>query len=392
MDEKPKALGYLSAAPRVSTRPEAEAGGPRSHVRGVIRAFESLGWWVEPFIVGDRLPAKVSGKGGERALSAGPLRTFLADLVRLGMGAANARRARRELGGRVDWVYERFAALQSLGWAFRREGVPWILETNGLFFDEAKTERKSLVLTGIARKLEKAAYERCDVLVCVSEALKEVILEKTGVDPRKILVVPNGVDTAFFDPDLHAPKREFGGFTVGFVGTLLEWQGLDRLISAVGELRRGGLLVHATIVGDGPARVGLERLAREVRVDDSVRFVGRVSSDEVPDYIAGFDVGFSGQQGMKIGAMYHSPLKLYEYLSMGKPVIASAFDDARRLLGDGEAGFLFAPQDTEDLARAMKEAYHARSFFAGLAVPLREEILRHHSWEARVLEMISTLR
>lgn len=119
-----------------------------------------------------------------------------------------------------------------------------------------------------------------------------------------------------------------------------------------------------------------------------MRFVGRVPSDEAPGYIAGFDVGFSGQQGMKIGAMYHSPLKLYEYLSMGKPVIASAFDDARRLLGGGDAGFLFAPRDTEDLARAMKEAYHARSSFAGLAVPLREEILRHHSWEARVREMI----
>nr|MDP9479668.1 hypothetical protein [Actinomycetota bacterium] len=64
-----KRLGYLSAAPRVSTRPDAEAGGPRSHVLGVIRAFESLGWSVNRFIVGDRMPKGVAGGGSEKALS-----------------------------------------------------------------------------------------------------------------------------------------------------------------------------------------------------------------------------------------------------------------------------------------------------------------------------------
>jgi len=96
-------------------------------------------------------------------------------------------------------MYERFAVLQALGWVFKRDGIPWILETSGLYSDEAKTERNSLVLTGVARRLEVFAYGRCDVLVCVSAALKELVVEKTGVDPEKILVVPNGVDAAFFD-------------------------------------------------------------------------------------------------------------------------------------------------------------------------------------------------
>lgn len=381
-------MGYLSAALRVSTRPDAEASGPRSHVLGVVRAFEALGWQVKPFIVGDRLPAKVAGKGSERVLSASSTRTLLADLARLGMGALNAYRAWRELGGRVDWVYERFATLQSLGWIFERKGVPWILETNGLYFDEAKTERKSLVLTGAARRLEISAYRRCDALVCVSEALKELVVKEAGIGPEKILVVPNGVDTAFFDPALHAPKREFAGFTVGFVGTLLAWQGVDRLLAAVSELNGVGLPIHVTIVGDGAARGEWERLAQNLGIGEVVRFTGRVSSDEVPGYISGFDAGFSGHKELKIGTMYHSPLKLYEYLSMGKPVIASAFDDAHRLLSGTNAGFLFAPGDLEGLKRALQEAYHARSSFAQASPLIREEIVRHHSWEARVREMI----
>jgi len=331
----------------------------------------------------------VAGKGSERTLSANPAWTLLADLARLGMGVLNAYRAWRELGGRVDWVYERFAVLQSLGWIFGYKGVPWILETNGLFSDEAKTERKSLILTGVARRLEIAAYWRCDVLVCVSKALKEIVIEKTGLDPEKVLVIPNGVDTAFFDPALHAPKRKFEGFTVGFVGSLLAWQGIDQLLAAVSDLNKEGLPIHVVVVGDGPAREEWERLAQDLGINNIVHFAGRVPSDQVPGYIAGFDAGFSGHKELKIGAMYHSPLKLYEYLSMGKPVIASSFDDARGLLGGGNALFLFVPGDLEDLKRALKEAYYARSSFAEAGAFSREETVRHHSWEARVREMIS---
>lgn len=386
-----KRLGYLSAAPRVSTRPDAEAGGPRSHVLGVIRAFESLGWRVERFIVGDRMPELASGKGSEKAISGNRLRTIAADLARLVLGTLNAYRARRELTGKVDWVYERFAVLQSLGWIFQRDGTPWILETNGLYSEEARAERGSLVLTGLARKLEVFAYTRCDVLVCVSGALKEVVMEKAGVDPQKVLVIPNGVDTAFFDPALHEPRRHFEGFTVGFVGSLLAWQGLDRLIVAAGKLIAEGVPIHLTIVGDGPVRDELERMARErglLGAQGHVRFTGRVPLHEVPGYIAGFDVGFSGQQGLKIGAMYHSPLKLYEYLSMGKPVVASAYDDAREITGGDGAGFLFAPGDTRDLQRALKEAYSARASLEEAGALARDEIVRHHSWRARVARMI----
>ena len=384
-----KKLGYLSAAPRVSTRPDAEAGGPRSHVLGVIRAFESLGWTVERFIVGDRMPRGVAGGGSERALSGSRMRTLAADLARLALGSFNALRARRELSGKVDWVYERYAVLQALGWTFQRDGTPWILETSGLYSDEAKTERNSLVLTGVARRMEVFAYGRCDVLVCVSQPLKELVVNKIGVPEEKILVVPNGVDAAFFDPALHEPRRLFDGFTVGFVGSLLAWQGLDRLLRAVAALRAEDMPVCVAVVGDGPAREGWQKLARELGLaEDEVRFVGRAPLDEVPGYIAGFDAGFSGQQGMKIGAMYHSPLKLYEYLSMGKPIVATAYDDARSLVRDTEAGFLFEPGDTEDLKRALREAYRSRGTFEEAGRKAREEVLRRHSWEARLATMI----
>ncbi|MDD3653302.1 MAG: glycosyltransferase family 4 protein [Desulfotomaculaceae bacterium] len=384
-----KRLGYLCGAPRVSTRPDAEAGGPRTQALGVIGGFKALGWEVKPFVLGDRLPPVIAGKGTDKLMTANPVITLMTDLTRIGLGVINARRCRRELGGQVDWVYERFATLQSLGWIFQRKGVPWILETSGPFYHEAKEERKSLLLTGLARRLEVEAYRQCDVLVCVSQALKEFVIRECGIDAKKIIVAPCGVDTAFFDASLYPPHRIFENFTVGYVGFLIAWQGLDILFQAVSELKKEGLSINVVVVGDGPARREWECLANDLDLTECVRFTGRISLDEVPAYIAGFDLGYSGHLPLKIGSMYHSPLKLYEYMAMGKPVLASAHDDACRLVEGKRTGFLYHPGDVQDLKRALREAYQARPNLVEIGEMARQEIVKNHSWVARIREMVS---
>ena len=137
-------------------------------------------------------------KEGDVALSQSWVRRLVADLLRLGLGGINSFRALRKLG-RVDWVYERFGAFQALGYLFQRRGVPWILETNGIFFVEADQDRKSLALKDLERKMELWAYRQVDVVVAVSSELKELLVEH-GVSARKVLVVPNGVDIARFAP------------------------------------------------------------------------------------------------------------------------------------------------------------------------------------------------
>ncbi len=385
---KNKRIGYLSAAPRVSTRPFAAASGPRSHVVGVIRALEALGWEVNKFIVGDRVPPKMVEGSTEKALTKNWLSTLAADIIRLISGFVNSRKAWKELGSRVDWVYERYAVLQTLGTIFTKRGVPWVLETNGIFFDEAKSERKSLVLTGIAEKIEISAYQTCDVLICVSESLKDLLIEKAGINPNKILVVPNGVDTSFYNPDDHKPHREFEDFTVGFVGSLIPWQGINLLLEAVSELRKEGLKINATIVGDGSAREEWEQLAAKLGIIEYVKFTGRKSSDQIPEYISGFDVGYSGQIQLKIGKMYHSPLKIYEYMSMGKPVIASSYDDAKKLIEEQGTGYLFEPGSVQDLKEALRSAYLQRDSLQTMGLKAREEIINHHSWISRMKETL----
>ncbi len=379
-------IGYLSAAPRVSTHADAESMAPRTHVLGVIGGFESLGWNVRRFIVGDRMPRRVR-TGGETLVTSARWQTLAADLGRMGMGSFYARRAWRELGRDVDIVYERLGAFQSLGWIFRAHGTPWVVETSSPYYIESLADRKSVLLAGVLRRREIAIYQDCDLVVCVSEELKKLIVAAAAIPTEKVVVMPNAVDLERFNPHQPTPKRMFSGLTVGFVGYLIKWQGVDLLLEAVAALQFRGIDLYTVIVGDGPERRALESLARSLGISNRVRFTGQVPGDEAPAYIAGFDLGFSGQRRLSAGRMYNSPLKLYEYMAMGKPVVASAFADAWSLVEGKGTGFLFAPEDQEDLNSVLTEAVQRWNSLPAMGAAARALIAANHSWTARLSQL-----
>jgi glycosyltransferase involved in cell wall biosynthesis len=383
-----KRLGFLAGAPRISTHPDAEMSGPRSRVLGLIQGFESLNWSVKPFIVGDKIPQKFSASGSGAAMSKGFLRTLLVDFARIGLGIFNIWRSWCELGDRVDWVYEYTATLQCLGWVFQRQGIPWILQVEALLYYEAKVERKALVLDSLAQKIELWAYRQCDVIICVSSTLKEILVQEIGITPEKIVLVPNGVNIQFLDPKLHESKRLFPNFTVGFVGSLYPWAGLDLLMEAIYELQTKSYQIFLVVIGDGKMRQAWEKQAQKLGLKQQVQFLGRLSWQEVPQYIAGFDIGYSGQIQLQMGKMYLSPMKLYEYMSMAKPVVASAFEDAKRLVVEGETGFLFEPNDKNSLKQALIKAFSAQNKLQEMGIKARQQIELNHSWTNRVQVLI----
>jgi glycosyltransferase involved in cell wall biosynthesis len=364
-------LGYLSGAPRVTTRSASDAAGPRAHVLGVIDGFERRGWTVSRYIVGDRMP-EIVAREGESMLHRGRAWTLAADIARLGLRGRHTSGAWSELGTSVDWVYERFALFQSLGSRFVRHGVPWILETNALLTEEASRERSGVVLTGLSRRLEQRAYQECTALIAISQALADRLVADMGVPREKIAVIPNGVDVHRFDPARVSTPRSARAFTVLFVGSLASWQGLDVLLRASALVPE----VNLTIAGDGPDRAALVALASQLHI--TPRFLGRVSPDDVPALIASADVCYSGHSA------FRSPLKLYEYMAMGRPVISSAVPDAKAALVDGHSGFLFAPGDVDDLTRALRSAVSARECLDVMGQRARRDAVAHHSWDARV--------
>lgn len=388
---RPK-LGYLSAAPTVSTRNEAVSAGPRAHILGVIKGFRAAGFEVDPFIVGDRL-APALGRGQVQGLlERSALLRYAGDIARLVMGHRAAGRAFADFGASADWVYERFATMQVMGRRFQRAGIPWILETQGLFYYETRRERQNVGWSGLARRVEIAAYRDCDVLVCISEPLKLLLVRECGIDPDKILVVPNAVDLDRFDPGLPTPPRANDRLSLVFIGGLIQWQALDFLLETIAELRDEGLPVDLRIVGTGAMEKTWKELSRTLGLNDQVHFTGHVDADAVAGEIARADLGYAGAREMAIGAMYHSPIKLYEYMAMARPVIAAAHDDARSLVEGQDTGFLFRPEDKDDLKRCLREAQQRRGELAAMGSRARALIGARHSWTVRTADMIEGIR
>jgi glycosyltransferase involved in cell wall biosynthesis len=381
-------LGYLSGAPRVSTDPQAELGGARTHVLGITTAFEKLGWEVKPYIVGDKVPRKWVTKDSERAISSNFFRTLIVDLLRLIIAARHSQQAWEKLKGQVDWVYERFGTFQAMGKKFKCHGVPWILETNAILYEEAKFERKSLILDKLARRAEIKAYQECDVLVCISNNLKQRLIRETGISEEKILVIPNGVNIDYINPDKHFPQRLFPGFTIGFVGSLYAWSGLDILFEVLWELRSEGLDLSLAIVGDGQMKVDWKNRVQELGLADNVKFVGQLPQEEVLPILAGCDLGYSGHFDLKGKQVYRSPLKLYEYMAMAKPVLASAIEDTKVVVYEGETGFLFEPNDKNSLKQALVKAFTAQNKLQEMGLKARQQIELNHSWTNRVQVLI----
>jgi glycosyltransferase involved in cell wall biosynthesis len=387
-------IAYLSGSPRIATRDDAEVAGPRAHILGLIDSLRDDGHVVEEFILGDVLPPRVSGEGSLRLVTGGRLRQLLVDAVRLVLRWTVARRARRHLVGPFDVVYERFALFQHLGRGFQRAGAPWVVETNAVIAQEARFERNSLALQRLAGWLERRTYRQADLVVCVSDPLRELLVEQAGVERDKVVVIPNGVDIERF-AEAEVPAGEVGEgdeLIVGYVGWLTERQGLDQLIRAVAALRRRGTSIRAVIVGDGPERSRLEALAGSEGVADAIDFPGQVAWSEVPKRIGTFSIGYSGQRGVGGMPMYHSPLKIYEYLAAGRPVVATDHPDAATALREARTGWTFPAGDDEALVAVLASvAALGEADRSELGRRARQQAEERHSWQKRTRQLLDEL-
>lgn len=388
--ERPRRLriGYLSGSARIATRDDAELSGPRAHIVGFIDALRQDGHEVHEFVLGDLLGRSLSGVGSQRLVTGGWLRQLAVDVVRIGLRFQVARRAARELPGPFDVVYERYALFQELGGRYRRDGATWVVETNALISDEARHERNALALQWLARRLERRTYRRADVVVVVSDTLRDILVTRAGVDSRKVLVVPNAVDTRrfAFRPLPYTTGAAAQELVVGFVGFVIERQGLAELVVAVNRLRQRGRRLRAVIVGDGPDRGALERLAAAGGDAGGVRFAGQVPWSDVPAWIETFTVGYSGQHGVGGMPMYHSPLKIYEYLATGRPVVATRHADAEHALAD--AGWTFPAGDLDALIRVLDHLSSLdRRHIAEAGERGRRHVEQHHTWRSRTAQV-----
>jgi glycosyltransferase involved in cell wall biosynthesis len=322
--------------------------GDSIRVALLIDAFRELGHEVEIRWSG---PAP---KPGPVALPPSrPLPEGARQLLRDVRELRRSRRFRRRLNdvGRPDLVFEFAAYLAPVGLSLaKRLGVPYVVEVEGPLAD-LRYERGTRGLRPVGDALERRRLAGAAALVTISAAMSRQLV-RAGAAADRTFTVPNVVDAERFrsDPDARAAIRRRLGIddriVVGFHGVFSPWYGLDVLVDALAAAAAPRLAL--LLVGDGVERKRVERLVREHGVEESVTITGFVPHSEVPAYVDAFDVAVVPDH-----VWWTSPLKLFEYGAMGKPVVAARVPSVEAVAGDDEVLFV-EPRSVAEIAAAVK--------------------------------------
>jgi len=307
---------------------------------------------------------------------------FVYELMELAYSLAAYRRLAQAVERhRPDCLYERYNLFLPAGvWIKRRYGIPMLLEINSPIFEE-RAEYDGLALRRLARWSQRYAWRAADYVLPVTAVLADIVASY-GVERARIVVIPNGINAARFGDlhDLQGAKRALGlhdALVLGFTGFVRDWHGLDKVIAMMAD---GAALAHChlLVVGDGPARTGLEKQARALGIAARVTFTGVVQRDDVARHVAAFDIALQPAV-----VAYASPLKLFEYLALGKAIVAPAQANIAEILTDEDNALLFDPLDPNGLPAALDRLCADAALRQRLAGKARATIVEQGlTWDA----------
>lgn len=288
--------------------------------------------------------------------------------------------------GPFDLVYERYSLWGSAGMEFADEnGIPAILEVNAPLIREQMRYR-ALIDADSAKRIAGQAFDRATAIVAVSPEIAHYLKEDFG-QSEKVHTVFNGVDVNRFRPRQLSRGREEGEpFTVGFCGSLKPWHGLPFLVDAFETFHRTAPDARLLLVGDGPDRQNLLRIVRERDLEPVVEFTGSVAHREVPEMLSRMDVAVAPYG---TGEFYFSPLKVFEYMAMALPVVASQVGQLAHIIRQGVNGLLYSPGNKGALVEALDRLRLQPRLRKHLGRSARETVVAGHSWEAALDRILS---
>ncbi len=358
------------------------------HIKEIVRAFRRLGHKVDIVSpVGDRLedettPAKVTQASGWRERFYRTLSRYLPELIfelaELLYNFQALRQARRTLdSSKVDMIFERYAIFGMAGaYLSKKWNKPLIIEVNYTSCS-ALVRHRSALLKPLARRLDQGLFDRALGLVAVSSRLKQHLMEVYGIPPEKIIVLPNAADPDVFDVSRVVRKSLpfTGGKIIGFVGGFYPWHGLDLLMSAFQSVAQKVSDARLLLVGDGPMMAEIRQRVHQSGLGDRVVLTGKVPHQDLPGYIANFYVGV-----MPDSNDYGSPMKIFEYMAMGKPVVVPDYPPLLDVVSDNEEGRVFPARNVQEMAACLEMLLTDTMAYQRMAEQARRKIVTKHNW------------
>lgn len=371
-----------------------KAGGALAHTAGMLNAFAQEGLGVRLLTnerlggLGEGVTQRIVARTQAQSRAERALLAYNRDLI----AAADA-------SPRPAFVYQRHGLYGYAGAMLaRRFKAPFVLEHNGSEVWIGDHWGAPVPARDIAEAIERRMLAAADLITVVSKPLIEQVVA-LGASRDRVLLVPNAVDADIYRPDVDgaAVRARYGlgdAPVIGFIGTFGRWHGAPMLAAAFAAIAQAGdTRARLLMIGDGPERAETERIVAAAGLANRAVFTGLARQSEGPAYMAAADILVSPTLENPDGTpFFGSPTKLYEYMAMGRAIVASNLAQLGEVLAHERTALLTPPGDAGALAAALRRVIDDAPLRAALGAAARAEALAHHQWSHRARAVLAALQ
>jgi len=215
-------------------------------------------------------------------------------------------------------------------------------------------------------KIEKNLLNTSDLIICITERLKKEILTNFQIDSQKIHVIPDAVRDDWLN--IKNEKEEY----IFYAGSLKKWKGVDVLIKAMKYLPGEKLL----IAGNGEEFSNLQNMVKKENLQDRIKFLGYIPHTEIPKFLSKAKI-LVLPNVEEDTSVFTSPLKLFEYMAAGKPIVASDIPSLREILKHEENAYLVKPRNPIVLAEGIKKVLYDKKLRRKISLKAKEEVKKY---------------
>ncbi len=303
---------------------------------------------------------------------------------------------------KISFIYQRYSLNNFSGVVLSKEyRVPFVLEYNGSEIWVSRNWTKPLRYEGLSEHIELLSLRAADVVVVVSQAIEDELVAR-GIDAKKILVNPNGVDSDRYSPivDGFAVRSQYhldGKSIIGFVGTFGKWHGAEILAEAFGKLLQNfpdyKKQTRLLMIGDGVTMPLVKENVNKFAIKENCVLTGLIRQEEGPKYLAACDVLVAPHAPNLDGTpFFGSPTKLFEYMAMGKGIVASDLDQIGEVLRHDVSAWLVKPGDAASLMQGLKVLIDDGQKRERLGKAARQEVIAKYTWKEHTRKIIEKLK